>query len=61
MDGNVYMPTLAKSTSVIRETILGSLILLNLQHYDHSSLSHDHSQVTYSLPWEATLKFPFLG
>ena len=40
---------------------LGSLILLNLQHYNHSSLSYDHSQVICCLLWEATLGFPFLG
>ena len=45
----------------LEKHILSSPVLLNLQHYNHSSLSYDHNQVIYSLPWEAKLGFPFLG
>ena len=38
----------------LEKHILGSPNLLNFQHYDHK-------RVTYSLPWEAKLGFPFLG
>ena len=30
-----------------------SLISLNLQYYNHSLLSYNHSQVIHSLQWEA--------
>ena len=37
-----------KYLNKLEKNIFGSLILLNLQHYNHSSLSYDHSQVIYS-------------
>ena len=36
-----------KYLNKLEKYILGSLILLNLQHYNHSSLSYNHSQVIY--------------
>ena len=49
-----------KYLNKLEKHILGSLILSNLQHYNHSSLSYDHIQVIYGLPWEAKFGFPFL-
>ena len=42
-----------KYLNKLEKHILGSLILLNLRHYNHNSLSYNHSQAIYSLPWEA--------
>ena len=39
--------------------ILCCLILLNLQHYNHSLLSYDHSQVIYTLPLESKVWVSF--
>ena len=36
-----------------------SLISLNLQYYNHSLLSYNHSQVIHSLPWEANSRSYF--
>ena len=44
-----------KYLNKLEKHILGSLILLNFHHYNHSSFSYDHSQVIYNLPWEAKL------
>ena len=38
-----------------------SLVSLNLQYYNHSLLSNNHSQVTHSFPWEAHSGVTFLG
>ena len=38
-----------------------SLISLNLQYYNHSLLSSNHSQVIHSLPWKANYEITFLG
>ena len=50
-----------KYLNKLEKDILGSLYLLNLQHYKHSLFSYDLSQVIYSLPWKADVGFPFLG
>ena len=44
----------------LEKHILGSLILLNCNINNHSSLRHNDSQVIYSLLWEAKSEFPFL-
>ena len=44
---NDAMHTMGKVVQKIRETMLWSSILLNLQLYNHSLLGYNHSQVIY--------------
>ena len=44
---NDAMHTMGKVVQKIRETMLWSSILLNLQLYNHSLLDYNHSQVIY--------------